>query len=125
VKPNRPNTSSESKIFAKLKGLSIVGKYIAQDPTIDITQLQQSQKNIDKSIIDFLSTNPSLIKGDAGERGERGDKGDKGDKGDNGIADARIITITVCTSSGPEQIEVYAPQGSPEPNETGAPDQPD
>ena len=104
MKPNKPNVGSEKKTFAKLNGLTIVGNYVTQNPDAITSNLLDDSyiRKIANKV--FESTTPSLIKGDTGEKGE------KGDKGDNGIADARIITITVCTSSGPEEIDVYAPE---------------
>jgi hypothetical protein len=72
VKPNRPNTGSEKKTFAKLGGLSIVGNYVTQDQPITLPQ--QNVRKIAEDV--FRTTTPSLIKG------EKGDKGDKGDPAD-------------------------------------------
>ena len=117
MKSNTPNTEFEKKIFAKLPNFSIVGNTVSQNYQLDqvITNTQKTAEQ-QKQAEQPITTTPSLIKGDKGDKGNKGDKGDKGnkgdkgDKGDNGIADARIITITVCTSRGTEQIEVYAPQ---------------
>jgi hypothetical protein len=84
VKPNRPNTEFEPKTFAKLPGLSIVGRSVTQAPVeqpvpfFDEARVRRVAKGV------FETNTPSLIK--------PGEKGDKGDKGDTGSLDDRTLT---------------------------------
>jgi hypothetical protein len=125
VKPNRPNTEFEPKTFAKLPGLSIVGRSVTQAPVeqpvpyFDEARVRRIARGL------FESNAPSLIKtGDKGDKGDKGDQGEvgpqgtqglqgpqgpQGPQGESGIPGAEIITITVCNGGTTEEIQVYAP----------------
>ncbi len=114
MKPNLPNTASEKKTFAKLKGFSIVGNSVSESQaipkTVDIIQEKQIKK-IASSVADsvFKTNTPSLLRAAVASE-LRGDKGEKGDKGQDGIPNAKIVRMQVCVNGTTKSIEVYAPE---------------
>jgi len=114
VKPNLPNTASEKKTFAKLKGFSIVGNSVSESQAIPKTAdvISESQiKKIASSVADsvFKTNTPSLLRAAAASE-LKGDKGEKGDKGQDGIPNARIVKMQICVNGTTESIEVYSPE---------------
>jgi hypothetical protein len=105
VKPNIPKSEFQQKTFAKLSGLGIVGRSVAQFTSIP-TESESMVRTVDqvKQVVEevFQSSTPSMI------RGEQGEKGEKGDKGDPGIPDAVPIKVTVCTITGPQDLILYS-----------------